>query len=277
MIARFLETFFRYKLLILLPFFMTPLIVVPFSFLLVKPYYETTAGLWVERPSYVPSTDDAQWNRYVTPAQNEVQRLTELLKTRSFTDDIARRTSLSPLLDSPEGRDELFEYLGRVIYPVATGNKLMTIRVRAEDPQLSMEIITGDGGGVPRAQPERADAGVVVGHRLLRAAAQGGERSDDGEPRPGATVHYVEPARRHGRSECPGAAASTCPTSAVDPQLSELLKGWRPTSASPSGCAACWSSRGSKPRLPWKATMPASNCSTRRSSRPGPSASGAAS
>ncbi len=58
MIARFLETFFRYKLLILLPFFVTPLIVVPFSFLLVKPYYETTAGLWVERPSYVPSTDD---------------------------------------------------------------------------------------------------------------------------------------------------------------------------------------------------------------------------
>jgi capsular polysaccharide biosynthesis protein len=222
-IARFLETFFRYKLLILLPFFVTPLIVVPFSFLLVKPYYETTAGLWVERPSYVPSTDDAQWNRYVTPSQNQVQRVTELLKTRSFTDDIARRTSLAPLLDSPEGRDDLFEYLGRVVYPIATGNKLMTIRVRAEDPQLSMEIITGTVAAFrERNQNERMQASSSA---IAFYEQQYKEATDQATASRDRVRRYVTSNPRAGSVD-PNAPSSrvSLPTSAVDPQLAELLK-----------------------------------------------------
>jgi capsular polysaccharide biosynthesis protein len=222
-IARFLETFFRYKLLILLPFFITPLIVVPFSFLLVKPYYETTAGLWVERPSYVPSTDGADWNRYVTPAQNQVQRMNELLKTRSFTDDIARRTSLAPLLDTPEGRDDLFEYVGRVVYPVATGSKLLTIRVRAEDPQLSMEIINGTVAAFrERNQNERMQASASAISFYEQQLKEANDQTTASRDR----VRRYVASNSRAASIDPNAPASrvNLPTSAVDPQLAELLK-----------------------------------------------------
>jgi hypothetical protein len=220
-IARFLETFFRHKLLILLPFFLTPLVVVPFSFLLVKPYYETNAGLWVERPSYVPMTDDGSWNRFVTPAQNQQARIVELLKTRSFTDDIARRTSLAPLLDTPEGRDDLFEYLGRAIYPLPTGNKLLTIRVRAEDPQLSMEIIQGTVSAFrERNQNERMQASsAAIGfyEQQLKDANDQATASRD------RTRRYITSNPRVAATD-PSASNSRLPTSAVDPQLAELTK-----------------------------------------------------
>ena len=222
MIARFLETFFRYKFLILLPFFVTPLIVVPFSFLLVKPYYETTAGLWVERPSYVPSTDDANWNRYITPAQNQVTRINELLKTRSFTDDIARRTSLGPLLDTPDGRDSAFEYLGRVIYPVATGSKLMTIRVRAEDPDLSFQIINGTVAAFrERNQNERMQTSAMT---IAFYEQQLKEANDQTTASRDRVRRYVTSNPRSVASDPNATSRVNLPTSAVDPQLAEMLK-----------------------------------------------------
>jgi capsular polysaccharide biosynthesis protein len=222
-IARFLETFFRYKLLILLPFFITPLVVVPFSFVLVKPYYETTAGLWVERPSYVPATDEGNWNRYITPAQNQQQQMNELMKTRSFTDDIARRTSLALLLDTPEGKEELFEYLGRAVYPLPTGNKLLTVRVRAEDPALSLEIIQATVAAFrERNQNERMQASASAIAFYEQQLKEANDQTTGSRDR---VRRYITSNPRAVASD-PNAAASrvSLPTSATDPQLAELLK-----------------------------------------------------
>lgn len=223
MIARFLETFFRHKLLILLPAILTPLVVMPFAFLLVKPYYETTAGLWVERPAYVPNPDD--WNRYITPAQNQQERLVELLKTRTFVEEIARRTSLSPLLGSPDGREQVVEYLQRQVYPLPTGNKLLTIRVRAEDPDLAMEIIQGTVTTFrERAQNERmtqATQAISFYEQQLRDAEQGAGTTRESVRRYIASnPRSVTETARDGA----GAPRITLPTSALDPQLGEMLK-----------------------------------------------------
>lgn len=221
MIARFLETFFRYKLLILLPAIITPLIVVPFAYVLVRPYYETTAGLWVERPSYVPTQDD--WNRYVTPAQNQQQKLNELMQTRTFSEDIARRTSLAPLLQTPEGRDDVHDYLQKVIYPLPTGSKLLSIRVRAEDPNLSMEIIQATVAAFrERNQNERmsqASSAISFYEQQVKDAEERATQSRDrmrryvtGNPRFAAAADAATGPR------------ANLPTSALDPQLAELTK-----------------------------------------------------
>jgi uncharacterized protein involved in exopolysaccharide biosynthesis len=221
-IARFLETFFRHKLLILLPAIMTPLVVVPFAFLMVKPYYETTAGLWVERPSYMPTTDD--WNRFVTPAQNQQQRLNELMQTRTFAEDIARRTSLAPLLETPQGRDDIFEYLQKVIYPLPTGNKLLTIRVRAEDPNLSMEIVKGTVDAFrERNQNERmqqASSAIAFYEQQLKDAEEQANGTRDKVRR------YIaaNPRSVAGDSNASSPSRITVPTSAIDPQLAEMTK-----------------------------------------------------
>ena len=194
---------------------------IPFAFALVKPYYETWAGLWVEKPAYVPSSDD--WSRYVTPAQNQQGRLTELLKTRSFTEDIARRTSLGPLLDSPQGRDEVYDYLQRAIVPLATGNKLLNIRVRSEDPNLSMEIIEATVATFrERNQNER----LLQSSQAISFYEQQLKDAEDRlvTSRESIRRYAVANPRAVTEDRAGTGARSTLPTSATDPQLAEILK-----------------------------------------------------
>src|SRR5215211_1435900 len=101
MIEKLLEAFFRHKLLILLPPVLIPLIVGPVALLTVPVYYESWAGVWVERPTYLAYKDTG--NQYNTPAQNESLRLNELLRTRAFLSEVAGQTNLAPLLNTPRG------------------------------------------------------------------------------------------------------------------------------------------------------------------------------
>ena len=221
MIARFLETFFRHKMLILLPAIITPLVVIPFAFALVKPYYEVWAGLWVERPAYVPSGDD--WNRYITPAQNQQSRLVELLKTRSFTEDVARKTSLGPLLDSNDGRVEVYDYLQRAIAPIATGNKLLNIRVRTEDPDLSMEIIQAT---VSTFRDRNQNDRMIAASQAISFYEQQLKDAEDklNVSRESMRRYAVANPRAVTEDRSSTAVRSTLPTSATDPQLAEVLQ-----------------------------------------------------
>ena len=53
MITKFLEAFFRHKLLVLLPPFLIPLIVGPWALMTAPIYYESFAGVWVDKPTYL--------------------------------------------------------------------------------------------------------------------------------------------------------------------------------------------------------------------------------
>ena len=224
MIARFLETFFRHKLLILLPLFLTPLVVMPFAFILVNPYYEATAGVWVDRPAYIPNTDES--SRYVTPAQFQQARLTEMLQTRTFLEDVAKRTSLAPLLNSPQGREDVVIYLGRAIYPMPGGNKLLGIRVRADDPDLTMEIINATLTAFrERVQTERvtqASAALAFYEGQLKSADDERTKAQD------AMRRYVAANPRLGAdassSSNSNSLRANLPTAAIDPQLADLSK-----------------------------------------------------
>lgn len=223
MIARFLETFFRYKLLILLPAIITPLVVVPFAFLLVRPYYETNANLWVERPSYVPTTDD--WNRYITPAQNQQQRLAELLQSRTFVEDIARRTSLAPLLQTPDGKDDVFTYIQKVISAQPNGNKLLSIRVRAEDPNLSLEIVQGTVAAFrERSQNERMQTATSSISFYEQQVKDADEKANQSRDRVRRYVASNPRLAAGGDPTSSGSPRANLPTAALDPQLADLLK-----------------------------------------------------
>ncbi|MCC6173981.1 MAG: hypothetical protein IT305_01650 [Chloroflexi bacterium] len=225
MIARLLETFFRHKVLILLPVVITPLVVLPFAFLLVKPYYEVEAGVWVDRPAYAPTSDD--WNRYITPAQNQQGKLTELLRTRNFVEDVARRTALEPLLATTQGREDVAEYLQRTITALPTGTKLLTIRVRTENADLSMDIIKATLTAFKeRMTSERigqASAAISFYEGQLKDASDQANRSQEALRRYVAAnprLTTLDPDRGVGSSV---AARLGIPTTAIDPQLGDLL------------------------------------------------------
>ena len=139
MIERLLEAFFRHAVLIVLPVILIPLDV-SIAMLATPPQYEAQAGMWVENATYLNySTDDL--NRYLPPAQNQRNRLVELMQTRSFLADIATKTELAPILARTGGDDELKQIFARDFDAVASGDHLLTLRFRAEDRAVSIDVL----------------------------------------------------------------------------------------------------------------------------------------
>jgi len=138
MIRKILEAFFRHKLLLLLPPILIPGIVGPVAVLSTPPIYETSAGVWIDRPTYLNYKDGS--NTWLTPVQVQSARLTELLRTRAFLDDVAQRTSLAPLVGTPAGEVRLAELALRSVTVGGAGDHLLFIRTQLATPQLSYEL-----------------------------------------------------------------------------------------------------------------------------------------
>jgi uncharacterized protein involved in exopolysaccharide biosynthesis len=226
-IEKLLETLFRHKLLILLPPVLIPLIVGPIALLTVPVYYETWTGVWVERSTYLSYSDG--WNQYMTPAQNQANRLTELLRTRAFLRDVAAQTSLASLLASPVGEQRAQTMIERGISVMTSGSHLLVIRFRGESPQLSFQAINA----VVETFKERTandrlnQAGLAISFYESRLQAAEEEYSKTN----GALSRYVagnprltalDPERGAGGST---AARLGLPPMAIDPQLGGLLRG----------------------------------------------------
>ena len=139
MSRKFLEALFRNKRLLLLPPLLIPLIVGAVSFVTTPLYYEGWTAVWLSQPTYLAATD--QDNRYLSPAQNQANRLTELLKTQSFVTDVARRTALAPLTGSAAGQERLQTLLVGQISMQPSGNNLLAIRYRATSPQVTLQVL----------------------------------------------------------------------------------------------------------------------------------------
>jgi uncharacterized protein involved in exopolysaccharide biosynthesis len=116
-----------------------PLLVTAYVFA-TPPQYEAQAAVWVERPTYlVYSTGDI--NQYLTPAQNQKNRLAELMLTRSFRTDVAGPTSLAQIDARPDGDELLAQIFTRDFDVSATGDHLLVLRFRAEDRVLAGRVL----------------------------------------------------------------------------------------------------------------------------------------
>jgi hypothetical protein len=109
MLAKFIETFFRNKLLIILPTIIVPLITAPFAILTLSVSYNTSAAIWAGRPTYLTFKDGL--NPWTTPAQDHSGRMGELMSTSAFQMAVARRTSLAPLAETVEGREAIQQFI----------------------------------------------------------------------------------------------------------------------------------------------------------------------
>lgn len=225
MIGKILEALFRHKLLVLLPPVLIPLIVGPIALLTATAYYETFAGVWVDRPTYLDYVDDT--NRYLTPAQNQANRFGELLRTRSFLVDVAGRTPLAPLVGSTKGEERIREFIGKNLSLTPAGSNLVVFRFRSENPRLSFTVLNA----LLQAYQEKAVAdrsaqatlAISFYEARLKTAQEELDKSNNALRRYVAAnprLSSIDPDR--------GAAATTAsrlglPTAAIDPQLSTLL------------------------------------------------------
>lgn len=141
MIRKLLEAFFGHKLLLLLPPILIPGLVTPIALLSTPVTYDTSVSIWVDHPTYLTVREQgANWN---TPALTESGRLTELLRTRAFTDYVAQRTSLAPLVGTTSGEVIIGEVMSKGVSigaATAGSDHLLVIRVSVPTAQLSYEL-----------------------------------------------------------------------------------------------------------------------------------------
>jgi hypothetical protein len=138
--TKILEALFRHKLLLLLPPLLIPLIVGPIALMSAPVYYESWAGVWVDRPQYLAYTQ-AGWSAYLTPAQNQANALNEQLRTRTFMMDIAKRTQLASLVGNQRGEDRVQKIFADGLSITPNGDHLLVLHFRADTAKLSYDLL----------------------------------------------------------------------------------------------------------------------------------------
>jgi hypothetical protein len=226
MILRFLDTLFRYKWLLILPPLLIPLVVGPIAMILAPSYYETTAGIWVDRATYLKSTDD--FNIYISPVQNQINRMTDLLRTRTFVLDIASRTPYADAVKTPAGEDAFRRvfFKGFAMFP--SGERVLTIRFRGSNRQLTVQMInavietfkdkvTADrmaqaeiATNFYQSRLDTAQGELNKANENLRRYVQNNPRLTTIDPNAGAAAT--------------GASRLGLPAEAIDPQIAELIR-----------------------------------------------------
>lgn len=227
MILKLIETFFRHKWLILLPLVLIPVVVAPVALYFAPSYYQTSAGIWVDRATYLPANSDG-FNAYMTPAQNQINRLNDQLRTRAFLLDIASRTPYGPTATTPAGEERFRRAFFAGFSVVPTGERVMTISYRAAAPQLAVQVVNAviETFQQKVAAERLSQAEIAINFYETRAQAAEAELAKGND----ALRRYVAANPRLTTIDPERGAASTTasrlglPASAIDPQIAEILR-----------------------------------------------------
>jgi uncharacterized protein involved in exopolysaccharide biosynthesis len=220
MMVRLVEAFFRHWLLLLTPPVLIPLIVGPIAVLTTPVYYESWVGVWVERPAYLSYSDG--WNNYATPAQNQNRLLGEVLRTRSFVNDVALKTSLAPFVGTDRGEEAIQRAMARSFSAWPTGDSLLVLRFRAATPELSFEVVNAVveafKNKLAADRVNQASLAISFYEEQLKTSEDQMAKASEAMRRYVAAnprLAAVDPER--------GTPLVSLPTAAVDPQLAALV------------------------------------------------------
>jgi uncharacterized protein involved in exopolysaccharide biosynthesis len=110
-----------------------------FAFLyLSKQGYTSTATVWVDRPIYFNTPND--WNQYRTPADNQANILSELIRTRQFSLTVAQRAQVSMHTTAEEG--VAIDDIQRNLKVDTFGDHLVRITYTNKQPTYGTAIIS---------------------------------------------------------------------------------------------------------------------------------------
>jgi uncharacterized protein involved in exopolysaccharide biosynthesis len=221
MITKFLEAFFRHKLLVLLPPLLIPLFVGPWALMTAPIYYESFAGVWVDKPTYLNYNDN--FSIYSSASSQQANKLSEILRTRSFMVDVAKRTSLAPLVGNPKGEDRIATILGQGFTMIPNGDHLLVLHFRADNPRLAYDslnaIMDAFKENTADERVNQASLAISFYESRLNTAQEELKKTS-------TSVRQYVTANPNLRSINPDRAAAgdiVLPTSVTDPQLGEMM------------------------------------------------------
>ena len=109
-------------------------------------FYQTSARVFVSKPSYASGTNGTNWNQYNSPGQNGANLLNEMVSFRQFTIKVAGDTDLAHQYDlsSRSGQDAVYARIARdvSVAPSKGASDSMTVTVADHNPQMALQIAT---------------------------------------------------------------------------------------------------------------------------------------
>jgi len=139
--------------------------------------FESTATIWVLRASPELATsaaDDPSVPVIQAAAAQQADLLNQLLKTKSFVQDVVNRTSLRGALEAAADPDAYLRQVGSRLRVQVLGTNLLSVSFSAKDPRVVAEVVksalTVRGERVAKARLDAAAALSALYHKEFEVA-----------------------------------------------------------------------------------------------------------
>ncbi len=136
---RYIETFFRYKWLLLFILVLLPTLGTGYALDKRQVLYQATATVWAEQPPYLTVTAD--WNQYISPAQNEASAVQEYLQTDVFDVKVLEETPYRDQLLSPVQQLTVISNLRKYASILPVSEHLVIVGYSDPNPQVAVQVV----------------------------------------------------------------------------------------------------------------------------------------
>jgi uncharacterized protein involved in exopolysaccharide biosynthesis len=138
---RYLGTFFRGRRLYI-PLLLLLLVATALgTYYLASTQYEATARIWVDKPALDNVLDPNAPTVYLSPAQQQADKLTQLIQTDSFVVSIMTNTKASGRLVSDPDRDRVIKDVRGKFAVMPLGPNTVRITYAGSDPILCQQMV----------------------------------------------------------------------------------------------------------------------------------------
>jgi hypothetical protein len=102
-----------------------------------------SAQLWVDNPSYIGNIQTASgWNQYLTPAQNTVDSLDQLVLTQTFYWQLGQALMDNHTVSSASERDQVLGDVRSSLTVTASGSHLVALKVECRTASVCIQVLT---------------------------------------------------------------------------------------------------------------------------------------
>lgn len=144
-LLRLLESYFRHRWLYLSPIAFMVAAMIGYLILVPAPYV-SEGTLYVQKETLLSTLTSVRTNvfgRYVTPAEETVGELYQLMNSDGFMRAIVQQTELEPLMnEGPKAVEQTLDQVRDSIWFRSLGNNLVEVNTEAEEPQVAAQLAT---------------------------------------------------------------------------------------------------------------------------------------
>jgi capsular polysaccharide biosynthesis protein len=98
--------------------------------------------IWVDNPSYFGTVSTASgWNQYLTPAQNTVDSLDQLVATQSYYDQLGKRLMADRTVHNTTERDQVLGEVASQLKITSNGSHLIDITVDCPTANVCIDVL----------------------------------------------------------------------------------------------------------------------------------------